>query len=134
MNTADILINCTFIALAVNEFFMLEIIINALLQHRDLNRWVTTNWKLPLLVSFLFASCALIFIQTSRHDNYIYLVSLFCTIAQTLLMLDYHRMLKRYITSSWYLLSTKINWIIGVICILLIITCILYGLIVIDFN
>lgn len=134
MNTADILINCTFIALTVNEFFMLEIIINALLQHRDLNRWVTTNWKLPLLVSFLFASCALIFIQTSRHDNYIYLVSLFCTIVQTLLMLDYHRMLKRYITSSWYLLSTKINWIIGVICILLIITCILYGLIVIDFN
>lgn len=134
MNTADILINCTFIALAVNEVFMLEIIINALLQYRDLNRWVTTNWKLPLLVSFLFASCALIFIQTSRHDNYIYLVSLFCTIVQTLLMLDYHRMLKRYITSSWYLLSTKINWTIGVICILLIITCILYGLIVIDFN
>lgn len=134
MNTADILINCTFIALAVNEVFMLEIIINALLQYRDLNRWVTTNWKLPLLVSFLFASCALIFIQTSRHDNYIYLVSLFCTIVQTLLMLDYHRMLKRYITSSWYLLSMKINWTIGVICILLIITCILYGLIVIDFN
>lgn len=120
--------------LIINLILLVEMILNAIIQHHDLHRYVPRNWKLPVVFSTLFAVIGSAIIFSYQNSNTSYVIGLFFIVAQSLIMLDYHRMLKRYIEDSWYLTSTEISLTLSTVCSLVIIAIIILGLAWIDFK
>ena len=119
--------------LIANTFWSVEIGLNAIVQHGPLNRYVKDNWKSPLLIIFLLAVLSLVGISSNRFGSNAYLASLVLLVFEGLIALDYHRMLKKYITDSWYVFSFNVQMVLAIITSLLIVFSIVTSLFLIEF-
>lgn len=119
--------------LVANTIWSIEIGFNAIVQHRPLNRYVKDNWKSPLLIIFLLALLSLVGICSNRFGNNVYLASLILLVFEGLIALDYHRMLKKYITDSWYVFSFNIQMLIAILTAIMIVFVIVASLVLIEF-
>lgn len=93
----------------VNLGWLLEMIVNAMIQRQPLSAWVKANWKAPLAITTLLACVAIIFIYIPHWGITGYAFSTATLFIQMLFMIDYHKVLKRYIRNSWYLVSSLIS-------------------------
>ena len=119
--------------LIANTFWSVEIGLNAVVKHGPLNRYVNDNWKSPLLIIFLLAVLSLVGISSNRFGSNAYLASLVLLVFEGLIALDYHRMLKKYITDSWYVFSFNVQMVLAIITSLLIVFSIVTSLFLIEF-
>ena len=119
--------------LIANTFWSVEIGLNAVVQHGPLNRYVNDNWKSPLLIIFLLAVLSLVGISSNWFGSNAYLASLVLLVLEGLIALDYHRMLKKYITDSWYVFSFNVQMVLAIITSLLIVFSIVTSLFLIEF-
>ena len=104
----------TAILTMANIIWVVEIILNGVIQRKDLNNYVKVNWKLPVALALLLgiSALAVIYLPLAMTG---YVICFFALIVQALIMFDYHRVLGKYIQESWYLTSTMISLIIAVL-------------------
>lgn len=116
----------------INVLWMVEICINAVIQHKQLNSFVEGNWKLDLEISTLFSVLGLALLYAPRwitqFGREIYIITIFFYIIQILFTIDNRKTLAKYIitkssqykpmkistwfASFWYYKSMKISiWI-----------------------
>lgn len=72
-------------------------------------------------------------ISSNRFGNNVYLASLILLVFEGLIALDYHRMLKKYITDSWYVFSFNIQMLIAILTAIMIVFVIVASLVLIEF-
>lgn len=102
----------TAIFTALNVLWMLEMIVNAIIQRHDLNYYVNKDWKQPLIIMSVLAVIAIGIIYVTSLGIFAFAISLFALFFEFLFMLDYSKMLTTQIEDAWYLKSTYVGLVI----------------------
>lgn len=105
----------TAIFTALNVLWMLEMIVNAIVQRRDLNDYIDADkdWKTPLVIMSILAVVSAGIIYVTSLGIFAFVISLFALGFQIFFMNDYCKMLSSQIEEAWYLKSTYVG--IGII-------------------
>lgn len=94
---------------ALNVLWMVEMIVNAIVQRNDLNYFVSKDWKQPLIITTVLAVISTGIIYVSALGIFAFAISLFALAFQFFFMLDYSKMLASQIEDAWYLKSTYVS-------------------------
>lgn len=91
-----------------NVAWILEMVVTAIIQHKDLNAYVNANWKAPLIICLILSIIAAGILYIPLLGMTAYVISVFGLCAEIFFMSDYRKTLERYIKRSWYLTTTKV--------------------------
>lgn len=127
----------TAILVTVNVIWGLGLLVNAIIQRKQLSEYVQSNWKTPLAITLVLSVCGAVTVFLPNMGMTLgltgYIIAIFALILQSLFLFDYHKMLSRYIQDSWYLMATKINGIVAVVTAIAVLTFIITTIAVTDY-
>lgn len=101
----------TAIFTGINVLWMLEMIINAFVQRKDLKDFIdkSKDWKSPLAIMMVLALTSTGIIYVSALGIFAFVISLFALGFQFFFMTDYSKMLSDQIEDAWFLKSTYVG-------------------------
>ncbi len=101
------------IMIGLNLLWMIEMCVNGCIQRKELSEYVEGNWKGDLEFTSFLSLLGILFIffpiLTNKVSMEMYIFACLDFGIQCLMLVDYRKKLKKYISESWFLNSTLIG-------------------------